>query len=156
MAARRSVRERAMTLVAEAAEGTLSDVAADENFIVEPDVVRAYVSAVAAVSASPEETTKAAAATGVEIAAGVLRAKTARPTPLDVLDVAAAALDAAMTVVAEESRPGDDRDEDVAVTPARPNATSERHGRRRVGASDDDRVARRRVVGPKGEKVVVF
>ena len=114
IAARRSVRERAMTLVAEAAEGTLSDVAADENFIVEPDVVRAYVSAVAAVSASPEETTKAAAATGVEIVAGVLRAKTARPTPLDVLDVAAAALDAAMTVVAVEGSRS-----------ARPNATSD-------------------------------
>ena len=82
MAARRSVRERAMTLVAEAAEGTLSDVAADENFIVEPDVVRAYVSAVAAVSASRRD--DPGRRDVAEIVAGVLRAKTARPTPLDV------------------------------------------------------------------------
>ena len=144
MAARRSVRERAMTLVAEAAEGTLSDVAADENFIVEPDVVRAYVSAVAAVSASPEETTKAAAATGVEIVAGVLRAKTARPTPLDVLGVAAAALDAAMTVVAVEGSRS-----------ARPNATSDV-----TGDAASERATTTEWLAAassgKGEKVVVF
>ena len=117
-----------MTLVAER-DGTLSDVAADENFLVEPDVVRAYVSAVAAVSASPEETTKATAATGVEIVAGLLRAKTARPTPLDVVGVAVGAFDAAMTIVAIEEADGDDDDgsnpDGSNPAPARPNVTSD-------------------------------
>ena len=142
LAARRSVRERAMTLVARAAEGVLSDVAADENFLVEPDVVRAYVGAVAAVSASPVETTKATAATGVEIVAGLLRAKTARPTPLDVVGVAVGAFDAAMTIVAIETADGDDdgsNPDGSNPAPARPNVTSDvagdaaSSGRRRGG-----------------------
>ena len=130
-----------MTLVAEAAEGTLSDVAADENFIVEPDVVRAYVSAVAAVSASPEETTKAAAATGVEIVApGYSGRRRARPTPL-------------RRPRRRRRRVGrrDDRRRRRGKSLRATERDVGRHGRRRVGASDDDRVARRRV-GQKAKK----
>ena len=128
-----------MTLVAEAAEGTLSDVAADENFIVEPDVVRAYVSAVAAVSASPEETTSGRR-DGVEIVAGA---------PSE--DGAA---DAARRPRRRRRRVGrrDDRRRRRGKSLRATERDVGRHGRRRVGASDDDRVARRRVVGQKAKK----